>query len=65
MDGTYVGQQLVRGHAGDDEQVAQDDLQVVGPKLTQRAPKLLDVRVGVGKLQRKINQPHDSYLYQP
>lgn len=50
MDGTYVGQQLVRGHAGDDEQVAQDDLQVVGPKLTQRAPKLLDVRVGVGKL---------------
>lgn len=56
MKETYVSQQFIRGHAGDDEEVPQDNLEIVGPELAQRSPQFLDVGVRVGELkQRQIN----------
>lgn len=52
---THVGQQLVGRHAGHDDQVADDDLQVVGPTRAQRRPQLLDLfRVVVRELNNII-----------
>lgn len=49
----YIFHEFGRGHARDDEQIADDDPQVLGPAGAQGGPQLLDlIRVLVAKLKK-------------